>query len=126
MEVFWGLIRVMIWQKTCQKFSEGWYGWWYGKKTCHSLFITYLIVIFEVDLLLINYDCFSLSSPVSSLKIPVSHGEKWPISGKILIEYVIMQKFKHKFIRNRILQILQVIKISVTFFFFVCMIIQVG
>ena len=37
MEVFWGLIWVIIWHKPC-----------------YSLFITYLIVIFEVDLLLIK------------------------------------------------------------------------
>ena len=37
MEVFWGLIRVMLWQKTC-----------------NSLFISYLIVIFEVELLFIE------------------------------------------------------------------------
>ena len=36
-EVFWGLIWVMIWQKTC-----------------NSLFITYLIVIFKVALLFIE------------------------------------------------------------------------
>ena len=46
MEVFWGLIRVMIWQKTC-----------------YSLFITYLIVIFEVDLLVIELWLFLSFSP---------------------------------------------------------------
>ena len=72
MEVFWGLIRVMIWPKAC-----------------NSLFITYLIVIFEVDLLYIELWLFLSFFPYIITQISVSHGGKWTVSGKILIEYVI-------------------------------------
>ena len=46
------------------------------------------LLFLRLTFYLLNYDCFSLSSPV--LKIQVSHGEKWTVSGKILIKYVIM------------------------------------
>ena len=69
---------------------RGWYGWWYGKKHV----IVYLLhtwwSLLRLTFYLLNCDCYSLSSPVSSLNISVSHGENWTVSGNILMEYVII------------------------------------